>query len=231
MLLTTLPNSIWFLYFVYAFQYAILTSLVPFVTSEFYSHSLLNVIYIVANAMTAAVFIPLAKILDVWGRAEGYAIMVAFSTLGLILMAACKDLPTFCAAHVFYQLGFRGMIFSVDVITADASQLKNRGLAYAFTASPFIITAFAGPKAGEDAYNYLSWRWGFGAFAIIVPIVALPLYFVLKFNTKKARDLGILGHEKSDRTILQSIWYYTVEFDGKGSAVAIDPETDHNLAT
>lgn len=72
----------------------------PFVTSEFESHSLLNVIYIVSDAMTAAVFIPLSKILDIWGRAEGFLIMTVFATLGLVLMAVCQNLPTFCAAYV-----------------------------------------------------------------------------------------------------------------------------------
>lgn len=88
------------LYLVNAFQNAILSSLIPFVTSDFQSHSLLNVIDVVANAMTAAVFIPLSKILDLWGRAAGFAIMVCFATLGLVLMAVCQDLPTFCAANV-----------------------------------------------------------------------------------------------------------------------------------
>ena len=88
------------LYFVNAFQSTILSNLVPFVTSDFDSHSLLNVIYIVADAMSAAMYIPLSKILDVWGRAQGFAIMTVFATLGLILMAACQDLPTFCAAYV-----------------------------------------------------------------------------------------------------------------------------------
>jgi MFS family permease len=92
------------LYLVNAFQSAILSSLVPFVTSDFESHSLLNVIYVVANSMTAAVFIPLSKILDLWGRAEGFMIMVFFATLGLVLMAACNNLPTFCAAYVSPQL-------------------------------------------------------------------------------------------------------------------------------
>ena len=116
---------------------------------------------------------------------------------------------------MFYNLGFRGMTYCVDVITADASKLKNRGLAYAFTSSPYIITAFAGPKAAEDFYNNISWRWGFGCFAIIFPVVAAPLYFILKFNLRKAEKQGILAHEKSGRTLLQSIWYYTREFDGE----------------
>jgi len=61
---------------------------------------LLNVIYIVADAMTAAVYIPLAKVLDVSGRAEGFLIMTVFATLGLVLMATCSGLAHFCAAYV-----------------------------------------------------------------------------------------------------------------------------------
>lgn len=50
--------------------------------------------------MTAATYIPLAKVMDVWGRAEGFLVMVVFSTLGLILMAASQNLSVFCAAYV-----------------------------------------------------------------------------------------------------------------------------------
>ncbi|KAJ9151333.1 Siderophore iron transporter mirB [Pleurostoma richardsiae] len=207
--------NIWLLYFVNAFQSTILSNLLPFVTSDFESHSLLNVIYIVADAMSAAVFIPMAKIMDVWGRAEGFLIMTVFATLGLILMASCNNLATFCAAYVFYTIGFSGMTYCVDVITADASKLKNRGLAYAFTSSPYMITAFAASKAADDVYD-INWRWGFGCFAIIFPVVAAPLYFVLKYNLRKSRELGATTKEKSNRTIIQSIWYWFVEFDLTG---------------
>lgn len=106
------------------------------------------------------------------------------------------------------------MTYCVDVITADASKLKNRGLAFAFTSSPYIITAFAGAKVSDDFYYHVSWRWGFGCFAIIVPIVASPLYFVLKYNLRKAQKKGLSAKRDSGRTYLQSIWHYIVEFDG-----------------
>lgn len=208
--------NIWLIYFVNAFQSTILSNLIPFVTSEFESHSLLNVIYIVASAMSAAVYIPLSKILDVWGRAEGFLIMTLFATLGLILMATCHNIATFCAANVFYSIGFGGMTYCVDVITADSSKLKNRGLAYAFTSSPYMITAFAGAKASEDFYYKISWRWGFGCFAIIFPVVAAPLYFLLKVNLRKAKRQGVLANQKIDRTLGQSIWHWAKEFDAIG---------------
>ena len=79
---------------------SILFSLQPYVTSDFGLHSLLTTIDIVASAMAAASYIPIAKLLDVWGRAEGYALLVGFATLGLILMASAESLAIFCAAQV-----------------------------------------------------------------------------------------------------------------------------------
>ncbi|ROV94992.1 hypothetical protein VMCG_08299 [Cytospora schulzeri] len=208
--------NIWLLYFVNAMQSSILSNLLPFVTSEFESHSLLNVIYIVADALSAAIYVPLSKVMDVWGRPQGFAFMTLLATIGLIMMAACHNLPTFCAAYVFYTIGFGGMTYCVDVITADASKLRNRGLAYAFTSSPYIITAFAGSKAADDFYNKINWRWGFGCFAIILPFVAAPLFFVLLYNLSKAAKKGISAKRNSGRNVFQSTWYYIVEFDALG---------------
>lgn len=105
------------------------------------------------------------------------------------------------------------MIFAIDVITADTSHLKDRGLAYAFTSSPYIITAFAGSAASEHFYES-NWRWGFGTFAIVLPVVAMPLFLVLFLNKRKAQKAGLLVKVSSGRTFWQSVWYYIVEFDG-----------------
>jgi MFS family permease len=118
-------------------------------------------------------------------------------------------------AQVFYSIGWGGMTYCVDVITADISKLRNRGLAYAFTSSPYIITAFAGPKSAESFYEHIDWRWGFGTFSIILPFVAAPLYFVLRTYLRKAKEQGLVVEEKSNRTLVQNIRHYATEFDGK----------------
>ncbi|KAK7423513.1 hypothetical protein QQX98_000970 [Neonectria punicea] len=207
---------IWILFLANGFRLSILTSLLPYVTSDFSSHSLLTVIGTVANAMTAAVYIPMAKMLDVWGRAEGFLLMAGFSTLGIILMAVSQNLATFCAAQVFYQVGFAGVIYVVCVLAADATNLRNRGLAFAFTSSPYMITAFAGSKAAEGFLQNVSWRWGFGCFAIIIPGVTIPLFMLLKLNLRKAEKQGLLVRESSGRTFLQKVWHVIVEFDTLG---------------
>ncbi|KAL4777459.1 major facilitator superfamily domain-containing protein [Aspergillus nidulans var. acristatus] len=201
------------LYFVNAFQSSITSNLSAFVTSGFESHSLIPVIYIVSSVMSSATYMPLAKILNVWDRSIGFLIMVAFATLGLVLSATCTDIMTYSISQVFYTIGFAGMIFSIDVITADTSSLRDRGLAYAFTSSPYIITAFAGSAASERFYAY-NWRWAYGSFAIILPIVALPMFGILQYNRYKAKLKGLLPKkEHSDRTFAQSIVFYALELD------------------
>lgn len=99
------------------------------------------------------------------------------------------------------------------MITTDTSTLRNRGLAYAFTSSPYIITAFGGPAASEDFYD-ANWRWAYGCFAIILPVVALPMFGLLQYNRYKAKKKGLLYKPKrSGRTVIQSIIYYIIEFD------------------
>ncbi|KAK0609267.1 Siderophore iron transporter mirB [Lasiodiplodia hormozganensis] len=203
------------LYFTNAFQASITSNLSAYITSGFESHSLIPVISIVSNVMTAAAYLPIAKILDVWGRPVGFSFMTMIAVLGMILSATCKDIETYCAAQVFYSVGFTGMIFSVDVITADTSSMRDRGLAFAFTSSPYIITAFAGPKAAENFYDS-NWRWAYGCWAIVLPVVALPLWWTLWSNKRKATKNGLLVKKPSGRTWLQSTWFYIVEFDLAG---------------
>ncbi|CAJ0547028.1 Ff.00g016550.m01.CDS01 [Fusarium sp. VM40] len=206
---------IWLVYLLNAFQSSTVGSLVPYVTSSWGDHSLLNVIDVVASSMTAAVFIPLAKLLDLWGRAEGYLLMVAFAELGLILMATSTNLSIYCAANVFYQVGFTGLIYSIDVMTADATNLKNRALAFAFTSSPYMISAFAGSYASDRMLVDIGWPWGFATFAFLTPVVCAPLYILLKVNLRKAKKT-ILPKKASGRTFKESVWHYVIEFDVLG---------------
>lgn len=42
----------------------------------------------------------MAKMMDLWGRAESFLFMVCLATLGLVLMAASRNLAMYCAADV-----------------------------------------------------------------------------------------------------------------------------------
>ncbi|KAJ5738082.1 siderochrome-iron transporter MirB [Penicillium malachiteum] len=174
----------------------------------------LTVVSIVASSMGSAVYIPMAKALDLWGRAEGFLLMLVISVLGLIMLAASQNLATYCAGYVFYTVGFGGLGYSWDVLAADVTNLRNRGLAFAFTSSPAVISAFAGSKVAADFYYKVDWRWGYGAYAIIVPVFALPVYFLLAYNLRKAERTGIITRERSRKRInLETLWWIIIEFD------------------
>ncbi|KAF5019380.1 hypothetical protein F66182_8610 [Fusarium sp. NRRL 66182] len=215
--LAALLCLIWLLFLLSGFRLSFAVVLMPYLTSEWQAHSLMTTIPIVADAMTAAVYIPMAKALDVWGRAEGFLLMSAFATLGLALMAASQNLATFCAAQVFYSVGWGGMIYAVGVLAADASNLRNRGLAFAFTSSPYMITAFAGSRAAASfVLDVQNWRWGFGWIALVLPFVSIPLFLVLKVNLRKAFKNGTVAKTKRTRGFIGSIWWAFNEFDVVG---------------
>lgn len=117
--------------------------------------------------------------------------------------------------QVFYWVGFNGMAYVLDVFMADTSSLKNRAFVFAFSQTPYIVTTFAGPRAAESFLRTSGWPWGYGTFAIITPVITLPILVVLWRNQRKAAREGLLVREKSGRSIAQSISYYFWEFDGE----------------
>lgn len=144
----------WLLYFSNAFEGQLENNLNPYVSSAFEDHSLMPVINVVSSTLSGVTYMPVAKILNLWDRTVGFMSMVSIATLGMILMTSCNSFPLYAAAQVFYSIGFTGMIFCVDFVTSDTSAMHNRGLAFAFTSSAYIITAFAGPAAAEKIYSF-----------------------------------------------------------------------------
>lgn len=113
-----------------------------------------------------------------------------------------------------YSVGFTGLIFTVDVITSDTSSLRNRGLAFAFTASPNIITAFAGSPLSQQ-FHESNWRWAYGTVSILLPVVATPLLVTWWLAKQKALKNHVIEDTTPTRTWMESFKYYFVEFDGR----------------
>ncbi|RDA94727.1 hypothetical protein CP533_6750 [Ophiocordyceps camponoti-saundersi (nom. inval.)] len=217
---------IWFIYFVDATQQGMSFGFTPYITSDFQQHSLTATTGIVSQLVGGLVKLPLAKILDIWGRPQGFALTTFLLTIGLVMMAACNNVQAYAAAQVFYWVGFNGMGYSLSVFIADTSALKNRGLMFAFLYSPFIITAFISGPIATSALAGFGWRWAFGIFAIITPFVSLPLIILFAYNLKKAKRLGLIPgpapenrtgrHTRSGTLLLRTIRHYLIQFDIMG---------------
>ncbi|PYI19531.1 siderophore iron transporter [Aspergillus violaceofuscus CBS 115571] len=214
-------GCMWMLYFVSGLNNNLTANLSAYITSDFSAHSLLTVISFVTSVMGAACLLPIAKVLNLWDRTVGLGIMVLIAMMGLIMMAGCNNIATYCAAQAFYTVGFTGVIFCVDVLTSDTSSLRNRGIAFGFTSSPYIITAFAGAPLSNQ-FHETNWRWAYGTVCILLPVVALPLILTWEMAKRKADKEGRLQYKpRSTRTWWQSIWFYIVEFDVGGIILMI----------
>ncbi|KAG9567106.1 hypothetical protein KCU71_g3388, partial [Aureobasidium melanogenum] len=59
-----------------------------------------------------------------------------------------NNVTIYCAAQVFYQLGYSAMDFTITIFVADTSSLRNRAWWIAYTASPWLINTWCyGPDS------------------------------------------------------------------------------------
>ncbi|KAF2140105.1 uncharacterized protein K452DRAFT_273631 [Aplosporella prunicola CBS 121167] len=207
--------------YIFTFMQALFSSatgqLAAYVTSSFHDHSLISTVSVLSSVIGGVAKFPIAKILDVRGRIEGFILMTVFCTLGLLLTASCTNVETYAAGQVFYAIGSGGMSQCITIFLADITQLKNRMIAYGLNSTPYIATTFAGPALASRYLGGAGWRWAYGSFAIITPVVALPIITIFLWFQMQAKKTGALPvRATSGRTWWQSLAYYWVQFDGVG---------------
>lgn len=207
-----------------ALQSAIGNNVIFYAYSGFMSAPQVSTANILASIIGGVLRLPIAKILNLWGRAEGFFLFIAVYLLGIIVIASCTGPNGYAAGYVLYWIGYDAIYFIMDVFIADTSGLRNRAFAFAFVGTPFICTAFTGPLAAQSFITRdptTGWRWAYGAFAIIMFFVLTPLAIVFKFFQRKAEKMGLFVRESSGRTRMESFVHYFHEFDIFGAALLI----------
>ncbi|RYP31853.1 hypothetical protein DL766_004232 [Monosporascus sp. MC13-8B] len=178
--------------FANALQWQVMSNLMPYVVSEFSSHSLIPTIGIMASIMSGVLKLPIAKMIDSWGRPQGLAFMIALATAGLVLMALCQSVKSYAAA-------------------------ENRALAFAFNSSPNLITTFIGPPIARAFYEYSNWRWAFGISAVTFVVLSIPVLYLLLLHKRKAIAAGLLPkEEKNEPWSSKSLQRFLVDSDAIG---------------
>lgn len=98
--------SVWLVYVVTSLEEVIIRALNPYVVSDFQLHSLTAATSIMASIIGGLTQIPIAKILDTWGRPQGLALTLFIWIVGFIMMAGCNNVSTYAAAQVFSAIGY-----------------------------------------------------------------------------------------------------------------------------
>ncbi|KAH8168662.1 major facilitator superfamily protein [Sarocladium implicatum] len=203
---------IWFIYFITSMQEVITRALNPFVTSAFQRHSLTAAISIMSSIIGGLSKLPLAKILDTWGRPQGLALTLFLWVVGFIMMAACGNVETYAAAQVFSSVGSQGVSYCLTIFIADTSSLLNRPLMLAFATSPYIVTTWMGGPITDSILSGIGWRWGFGIWTIVTPAVVLPLCALFLWNQHKAVKAGLIKPRKTHFS-LTAVKNYAIQVD------------------
>ncbi|KAF6804618.1 siderophore iron transporter [Colletotrichum sojae] len=208
---------IWVTSYTHSMQQQMNSNLAPYVTSAFQRHGLTATTGVVSSLAGGISQLPLAKIINIFGRMEGYILAHLLCCLGLLMMAVCQNVETYAAAQVFWSVGSGGIGYIHTVLISDTTSVRNRMIIYTLNSTAYIANAFAGPVIAQLFYEKSSFRWAFGSFAIIFPVFGLLITGMLWFNLKKAYKTGN-GPQltKSGRTFQESVLFYLREFDVVG---------------
>ncbi|KAI9713648.1 MAG: hypothetical protein M1812_006620 [Candelaria pacifica] len=134
----------------------------------------------------------MAQIANVFGRLEAFSLSIFVYIIGYIQMAGSQNVQTYASAQIFYSAGSTGLQILQQIFIADTSDLLNRALWSSLPDLPFLVTVWVGPEIGQSIYDHTTWRWGYGLWAIVLPIAFLPLALSLFLNKRKAAKMGLL---------------------------------------
>ncbi|KAJ5885809.1 hypothetical protein N7504_011645 [Penicillium tannophilum] len=210
---------IWLCFFVLSMQSSIGTNVMYYAYANFSSVPQISQAFIVSTIVGGVLQLPIAKVLNLWGRAEGFLTFLAVFIIGLIVIASCNGPNGFAAGYTLYWVGYTAINFILSVFVADASGLRNRAFVYAFIGTPSICTAFVGPLAAQAFITHSTWRWAYGCFGIITLVIFVPLALVFKFYQHKAEKDNLFVRIPSGRTTAQSFVHYFHEFDIIGAFI------------
>ena len=106
------------------------------------------------------------------------------------MQAASNSVQTFAGAQIFWSIGYNGLQVLQQIFVADTTDLLNRALFSTLFDLPFLWTTWAGPEVGQAILNNTIWRWGYGIWAITLPVCFVPLAASLFMNQRRAKKLG-----------------------------------------
>jgi hypothetical protein len=114
-LLIPFTLSLYLAQFVESLFSAVQSNLNPYITSSFGEHGLTAVVSIVASITGGVCNLFIAKILDIWGRVEGFFCMLLLIVVGSIMKAACHNIETYAAANTIYWVSGPYSTSRVDI--------------------------------------------------------------------------------------------------------------------
>lgn len=194
----------------------------------------------VVRSCVAAASLPVyAKVSDWFGRSSIFLAIVTFYVIGTIVQATAHNFHTYTGGYILYILGFAGehgkdqihsgfkatrvlklMSVLFQILIGDSTSLRSR-LIFAYVPTlPQLINTWVSGTIASRILEVSTWRWGFAMWTIIMPCVALPLFFALYGAEYRSKKKGLLKDIPSTRTIVSTPAYW-LDFFWKADIVGL----------
>ena len=147
----------------------------------------------------------MAKMADIVGRFEAFTLSILLLVLGYVQQACSHNVQTFASAQIFHAAGFTGLQILQQIFIADTSSLLNRALFLSLPVTPFLLNVWIGPILAAAILKAGNWRWGYAMWAVVLPIMFLPLAVSLFLSARKAKRSAIEVHFHQHATIYQTM--------------------------
>lgn len=188
----------------------------PSATSAFGKHSMLSTVSIATNIMSSVCKPILAKIADITSRPMTYILSLTLYVLGYIIVASSSTISAYVVGEVFVAIGGSGIQLMNKIIAADLTPLKYRGLLLGIMGSPYLINTWFAGLIVESILD-VNWRWGYGMFAIIMPVAIVPSVCIMLYLDHKAQKNPSQPRAPSVKRTRQEwasfIWQQILEVD------------------
>ncbi|KAJ6630603.1 drug:h+ antiporter [Mycena sp. CBHHK59/15] len=203
--------SLGFAAYIYSLDGTTTYTYLTYAASEFGGHSLIGLIQVVQAIIIAVGKPVIAKIADVKSRGTAYCGVLVFYIIGYTVIATAQHIQAVAMGILLYAIGLQLL---TQIIIADITTLKWRGLVMSLNSLPFLINAFVGSNISAAIIEHAGWRWGYGMFIILIPLALSPLIVTLLWSEHITRQLGLIGaREPLQKTYMQRLSDTAEELD------------------
>ncbi|KAJ5342138.1 hypothetical protein N7541_011262 [Penicillium brevicompactum] len=197
-----------------------------YTTSSFKQHSAMSAARVVMNIARISAYPIIAKLGDVFGRAEMFILSIFLSVLGYVIYAACTNIAQYIAAGIFEAIGSTGFALTQQVFVADMTSLVNRGVWSTLPDSLTTIpTLYLGTIVAQRILDHSTWRWGWGMWAIVLPVASLPLIGTMLFYQRRTPSpvsaSEALGWKSSDAWWEKAYQLLWIQLDLPGAVLLV----------
>lgn len=188
-----LLGSIFLMSYAYDLDGTIRYTYQTYATADFTDFALLSTVNVLRSVIGAAAQPTFAKLADVFGRFELILFSLFFYVIGTIVECTSHGIKQFAGGVILYQIGFSGILILNTILIGDMITLRYRVLGTFVPLLPYLVNVWVSGNITSSVLGATTWRWGMGMWALILPVVSLPLIFNLWYGGYKAKKRGVLA--------------------------------------